>query len=127
MASREDIVKACDRYLEALSAGDVDAVMDLYADAPTVEDPVGSEPKVGRDAVRAFYDGTTGVSLKMTRVGPVCVAGNQAAFLFRIDVDLGESTLSLASTDVMTFDDAGKVTAMTAYSDGDAFAGEPAG
>jgi steroid delta-isomerase len=53
------------------------------------------------------------------------VAGNQAAFQFRIDVDLGDTTLSLASTDVMTFDEAGKVTAMVAYSDSEAFDGEP--
>ena len=127
MASRTDIVSTCDRYLEALTAGDVDAVMDLYAAEPTVEDPVGSPLKVGRDAVRAFYEGTKGASLKMTRVGPVCVVGNQAAFTFRIDVDLGESTMSLASTDVMTFDDEGKVTAMVAYADMQAYEDEPAG
>jgi steroid delta-isomerase len=119
-------VSACDRYLEAVSGGDVDAVMDLYADEPTVEDPIGSPLKVGRDAVRAFYAGTTGVSMKLSRIGVVCVAGDRAAFQFRIDVDLGDSTLSLASTDVMTFDDAGKVTAMIAYSDAEAFDGEPA-
>jgi steroid delta-isomerase len=125
MASRNEIVSACDRYLVAVSAGDVDGVMDLYADEPTVEDPVGSPLKVGRDAVREFYQGTTGVSMKLARIGPVCVAGNQAAFQFRIDVDLGDTTLSLASTDVMTFDEAGKVTAMVAYSDSEAFDGEP--
>jgi steroid delta-isomerase len=125
MASRKDIVSACDRYLAAVSAGDVDGVMDLYADEPTVEDPVGSPLKIGRVAVREFYEGTTNVSLKLSRIGPVTVAGNQAAFQFRIDVDLGDTTLSLASTDVMTFDDAGKVTAMIAYSDSEAFDGEP--
>ena len=125
MASRQHIVSVCDRYLAAVTAGDVDAIMDLYADEPAVEDPVGSPVKVGRDAVRAFYEGTTNVSLKLSRIGPVCVAENRAAFLFRIDVDLGDQTLSLASTDVMTFDDAGKVTAMIAYSDAEAFDGEP--
>jgi steroid delta-isomerase len=125
MASRKDIVSACDRYLAAVSAGDVDGIMDVYAAEPNIEDPVGSPLKVGRDAVRAFYEGTTGTSLKLTRIGPVCVAGNQAAFTFRIDVDLGDSTLTLASTDLMTFDDEGKVTAMVAYSDMEAFADEP--
>ena len=42
MASRQHIVSVCDRYLAAVTAGDVDAVMDLYADEPAVEDPVGS-------------------------------------------------------------------------------------
>jgi steroid delta-isomerase len=58
-------------------------------------------------------------------MGVVCVAGDRAAFQFRIDVDLGDTTLMLASTDVMTFDDGGKVTAMIAYSDSEAFEGEP--
>lgn len=127
MVERKDIVNVCDRYLASLSAGDVDGIMDLYAAEPTVEDPVGSPLKVGRDAVRSFYDGTKGTSLKATRVGPVCVVGNQAAFVFRIDVDLGDSTISLASTDLMTFDDDGKVSAMVAYADMEAFSDEPAG
>jgi steroid delta-isomerase len=125
MASRQDIVAACDRYLEALSQGDVDGIMALYAEQPTVEDPVGSPEKLGRAAVREFYEGAVTIPLKATRLGPVTVAADRAAFLFRIDVTVGDQQIALASTDVMTFDEQGKVVAMVAIPDADAFDGEP--
>jgi steroid delta-isomerase len=56
----------------------------------------------------------------MTRIGPVCVASNEAAFQFRIDIDLGESSIEMTSTDAMVFDDAGKIVSMRAYADGEA-------
>jgi steroid delta-isomerase len=124
MASREQIVAACDTYLAALSEGDVDGIMALYADDATVEDPVGSPVKRGSE-IREFYESTKNVSLKATRVGPVTVASARAAFLFRLDVAVGDQNIVLASTDIMTFDDAGKVTSMTAIPDGDAYRDEP--
>jgi steroid delta-isomerase len=122
MADRAQIVDICDRYVAGVAAGDVDAVMALYAADPTVEDPIGTEPKRGRDAVRAFYQGVVdmGVKLSMARIGPVCVVGNEAAFMFRIDVDLGESTMTMATADTMVFDDDGLILSMRAYADGEA-------
>lgn len=122
MADRAQIVDICDRYVAGVAAGDVDAVMALYAADPTVEDPIGSEPKRGRDAVRAFYQGVVdmGVKLSMARIGPVCVVGNEAAFMFRIDVDLGDTTMTMATADTMVFDDDGLIVSMRAYADGEA-------
>ncbi len=122
MTERAAIVEICDRYIAAVAAGDVDGVMALYGADPVVEDPIGSEPKRGRDEVRAFYQGVVdmGVKLSMARLGPVCHVGNEAAFMFRIDVDLGETTMSMATADTMVFDDAGLIVSMRAYADGEA-------
>ena len=122
MADRQALVSVCDRYVELVSAGDTDAVLDRYADDCWIEDPIGSELKRGKDALREFYDGIKdlGVTPVLTRVGPVCVCGGEAAFQFRIDVDLGESQLAMVSTDVMTFDDDGRITGMRAFADGEA-------
>jgi steroid Delta-isomerase len=120
MADRSTICSVCDRYIAAVSAGDVEAIMALYGDDPVVEDPVGTEPKVGRDAVRAFYEQNSKFTFSAARIGPVTVVGPRAAFLFRIDVPLGEQTLKMASTDVMSFDDDGRILTMTAYADGEA-------
>jgi steroid Delta-isomerase len=117
MPTREQMVAACDRYVEALTAGDVDTIMDLYADEPTVIDPVGSEPRVGREAVRAFYEKVSSVDLACRRLGPVTVADSHAVFQFLIEVDLGESTVRMVTSDVMRFDEDGKVVEMTAYPD----------
>ncbi|MCU0309457.1 MAG: nuclear transport factor 2 family protein [Acidimicrobiales bacterium] len=122
MTDRATIVDICDRYIAGVAAGDVDAVMALYGADPVVEDPIGSEPKRGRDAVRAFYQGVVdmGVKLSMARVGPVCVVGDEAGFMFRIDIDLGETTMSMTTLDTMIFDADGLIVSMRAYADGEA-------
>ena len=122
MPTREELVATCERYVELVSAQDTEGIVALYAEDAWIEDPIGSERKVGLDAIREFYDGITklGVTPVMRRIGPVTVCGGEAAFQFRIDIDLGETQLAMATTDVMTFDDAGRITSMRAYADGEA-------
>ena len=120
MADRTHIVSVCDRYVEMLTAGDHEGIVALFADDAWSEDPVGTPRKEGKDALRAFYSTDHGVTPVMTRIGPACVVGNEVAFQFRIDIDLGGTAIKMTSTDVMTFDDAGLITSMRAYPDGEA-------
>jgi steroid delta-isomerase len=122
MAERSHLVAVCDRYVQYVSDGDTDSILELYADDCWIEDPIGSEKKVGKDALREFYDTIKAldVSPVMTRIGPVCVCADEAAFQFRIDIDLGEAKIAMTSTDTMTFDDDGRITSMRAFADGDA-------
>jgi len=122
MADRAHIVAACDRYVQHVSDQDTDAILELFADDCWIEDPIGTEKKVGKDALREFYDGIKGLGVTpvMARIGPVCVSGNEAAFQFRIDIDLGETKIAMTSTDAMVFDEAGRIVSMRAYADGEA-------
>jgi steroid delta-isomerase len=120
VVDRSAICETCDRYIASVSAGDVDAVMSLYADDTRVEDPVGSDPLGGRDAVRGFYEKNAQFTFSAQRIGPVTVVGDRAAFQFRIDVPLGDTTLKMTSTDIMTFDGTGRILTMVAYADGEA-------
>ncbi len=114
MPSSDEIRRAVERYVKDLSAGDVDGIMDLYADAASVEDPVGGDPVLGADAVRVFYGATAG-KLKVTLTGPVRVAGNECAFPMLARVELGGRTSEMDVIDVMKFDDAGKILSMRAF------------
>ena len=120
MSDRALLVSVCDRYLAAVSSGDPDAVLELFGDQPSIEDPVGSEPRIGRELVRDFYAQNSGVEMRLRRLGPVTVVGDRAAFQFRIEVPLGDDTLVMACTDVMGFDEDGRILTMTAYPDGEA-------
>lgn len=120
MATRDEICATCDQYVALLSKGDSEGIVSLYDPNAQVEDPVGSPPKHGHDAIREFYAGISGVSITATRLGPVNVVGHEAAFQFRIDVPLGEDTMSMTAIDVMTFNEAGKIIAMRAFADPDA-------
>lgn len=122
MADRAELVAICDRYVELVDAKDTEGIMDLYADECWIEDPIGSERKVGRDVIREFYAGIAALDVdpRMARIGPVTVCGSEAAFQFRIDIDLGEMKIKMTSTDVMTFDASGKIATMRAFADGEA-------
>jgi steroid delta-isomerase len=120
MATRDQICAVVDQYVALLSKSDTAGIVALYDPSAQVEDPLGSEPKNGHDEIRAFYAGFADAHITATRLGPVTVVGHEAAFQFQVDVPLGEETLSMTTTDLMTFDDNGKIIAMKAYADGDA-------
>jgi steroid delta-isomerase len=112
MATREEICAVADQYVALLSKADT-----LYAPDAQVEDPLGTPKKNGHDEIRAFYASISGTPITATRLGPVTVVGHEAAFQFRIDVDLGTDTISMVTTDLMTFNESGQVISMTAYAD----------
>ena len=106
----EAITKAVNRYLETVSQGRPDDIAALYAEDATVEDPVGREVHIGRQAIRGFYTSVENVKSK-TEVVTLRALGNEAAFFWRLII--GGMTIEIIS--VMTFDDAGKIASMRAY------------
>jgi steroid delta-isomerase len=115
MSDADHIREVYTRYPDMVSKGDVDGIVDLYAEDATIEDPIGSDLHRGRKAIRAFYAASAG-SVTMKRTGPVRVAGHEAAT--PLIVLLGpegpdQKALDIIST--MTFDAAGKVASMRAF------------
>jgi len=104
------ITKAVEQYLETVSQGGPDDIAALYAEDATVEDPVGGEVHIGRQAIRGFYTTIENVESK-TEVVTLRALGNEAAFLWRLTI--GGMTIEIIS--VMTFDEDGKIASMKAY------------
>ena len=102
-----------DAYLAAISSGDLQAILALYAADPTVEDPVGSDPRVGAAAVRAFYERAMRTPMKAARTGPVAVAAGALAFPFRLELRGGAMVIDVI--DVFDLDDQGRISRMRAY------------
>jgi steroid delta-isomerase len=115
MSLTDKITKAVHTYLSSFEKKDVDAIMRLYADECWIEDPVGSERKVGREAIREFYAVAVGMGVKMTLESEIRIAGNEAVFAFRLEADTPEGKLSVRPIDVMVFDDEGQVRSMRAF------------
>ena len=114
MPSAQHIADVVNRYIDLVAKGSADDLVELYADDATVEDPVGGEVHIGRQAIHGFYsamnDGQRDCELVALRV-----AGNEAAFQFRLTVHGGDNTIRIEPIDVMAFDENGKVAAMKAY------------
>ncbi|BBX00872.1 steroid delta-isomerase [Mycolicibacterium moriokaense] len=114
MATPEDNAKTVNRYLELASQGRADDIAELYADDGTVEDPVGGEVHIGRQAIRGFYDSlpTNGASADVVTLRAL---GNEVAFYWSLTIDLGENKMRVDIISVMTFNDDGKIATMKAY------------
>lgn len=119
MPTRAEICQRCDDYLAAVSAHDPDAIVALFAADAEQVDPVGTPPNVGHEQIRDFFTRTTAVGFTLTRTGPITVVGHHAAFQFRADFD-DPGLAAITSTDVLTFDDQGRITSLVAYPDGEA-------
>ncbi|WP_305093167.1 nuclear transport factor 2 family protein [Prescottella sp. R16] len=114
MASVADIEKTVTAYMEALGSKSADRIAALFADGATVEDPVGTEPKRGVEEIRAFFTATEKID-QTAELLTIRVAGNSAAFHFRVTTKAGDKTYVIEPIDVMTFDDDAKITSTRAY------------
>jgi steroid Delta-isomerase len=114
MPSAEQITQTVNRYLELLGKGQADDIAALYADDATVEDPVGGEVHIGRQAIRGFYSNVENIK-SQTEVMTLRALGSEAAFYWTLTVDLGNGGMRIEIISVMVFDDEGKIASMKAY------------
>lgn len=115
MPTPETMTATVHAYIDAFDRGDADAVRDLFAAGATVEDPVGTPPHVGHDAIHAFYTASMRTGAKLHLDGPVRIAGDTAAFAFSVKLEMNGAPAQIDVIDLFDFDAAGKVRAMRAY------------
>jgi steroid delta-isomerase len=117
MTSAQQIQVTMARYVELVDAGNIDAIVALYAEDATVEDPVGQAPLQGIEAIARFYrEGLGAMKVSATQTGPVRATLNGCgAMPFRVDMEWGGHPCSLHVIDVMEFDADGKIRSMKAY------------
>ena len=114
MATSEEKKRAVEQYIASVSTGDLDSIVTLFATDATLEDPVGSDPISGHEAIRAFYARATKMGIKLEPTGPARLAGDEAAFPFRVTT-VGGPEMTIDVIDVFRFDASGKVASMRAY------------
>ena len=114
MSTPEENAKTVGRYLELTAKGQVDDIVELYADDATVEDPVGSEVHIGRKAIHGFYSRIP-TSNNQTDIVTLRALGNEAAFFWNLTVELGGDRMRIEIISTMTFNEDGKIASMKAY------------
>ena len=114
MSTREAITKTVNRYLEFLATDTTDDVLTLYTADATIEDPVGSDLRRGHDAIREFYAGFQDAK-KETELTELRVTGTEAAFLWHLTLDAGDSRTRISPISMMAFDEDAKITSMRAF------------
>ena len=114
MSTPEDNAKTVNSYLELAAQGRADDIAELYADDATVEDPVGGEVHIGREAIRGFYKGLPSANNEADVV-TLRALGHEVAFYWGLTVELGGSRMRIDIISVMTFNEEGKIASMKAY------------
>ncbi len=120
MISQQQMKEAMQAYIDAFNRVDPEAIVALYAEDATVEDPVGSPAKSGRKAITDFYAYAIKSGAKLRLAAPIRGShGNSAAMAFDVELNMpqGDKTARavIRVIDVMTFDDAGKFSSMRAF------------
>ena len=114
MVDTQTIRQFIDRYPEMVSKGDVDGILERYAEDATLEDPIGSELRRGKAAIREFYQASAG-TIVMKRSGAVRVAGNEAATPLVVVMGADGQQQALDIISHMVFDAENRVTSMRAF------------
>ncbi len=113
----EAIVRTIERYQSTFSADDRDGWLALFTDDAVLEDPVGSPPHEGREAIAAFWDAvharTERGTVRMTQGPAVC--GLEAAWAFELDVTVKGRRSLVEIIDHGTFTEDGRIRSIRAF------------
>ena len=115
MDLKDKIQTTVDGYFDAFDKGNAEAVVALFAENATVEDPVGSKVRTGAEGLLKFYSSAMSMRCKITPTGPARIVENEAAFPFHGVVQLPDKTMEFDCIDVMTFNDDGEILTMRAF------------
>lgn len=119
MADPSTIHATIDAYLAAFTAGDRDAWLACFAEDASIEDPVGTPRREGREAIGAFWDETHAMpdAVELRPLGLRVVIGHEATFTMQARPTLAGQVYALDVIDHMTFDDEGRIATMRAFFD----------
>jgi steroid Delta-isomerase len=115
--SDDAVLHTIERYQSTFSADDREGWLALFTDDAVLEDPVGSPPHEGREAIAAFWDAvharTERGSVRMTQGPAVC--GLEAAWAFELDVTVKGRRSLVEIIDHGTFADDGRIRSIRAF------------
>jgi len=120
MPTAEEMRETLVLYLRRVAEHDAEAVLALFADEISVEDPVGGPPGThvqGREAVGEFFrKGFSRTRPVPTLTGPIRTThGAEAAMAFTLRLELGGQSREIDVIDVVSFDATGKITRLRAF------------
>lgn len=104
-------VKVVESYVAAYNAADLPAMLALYAPGASMEDPVGSTPVRGSEAIAELYRLGFQMGIRLELEGPVRCAGSSVAFAMSARTATGR----LSIIDVFDLDSSGRIERMRAY------------
>ena len=114
----EDRIRSVVRaYLASFASRDVEARAALFAANVRVEDPVGTAPIVGLDALRSFWAMSSGAFDVSATPKRIIVCGNEACVEFEAKLNAGGDQATISCIETFKLSDAGLIVEMRAFFD----------
>ncbi|NIB37990.1 SnoaL-like domain-containing protein [Pseudomaricurvus alkylphenolicus] len=111
---REDHIRSVfQTYADAFSNDDIETVLGLFADDAVLEDPVDTTPIKGKADLRVFYQFAMAHVDRIVLEGNVRAGRNKGSAAMLVYAKSGDSISE--TTDVMEFNEEGKIVSMKAY------------
>jgi steroid Delta-isomerase len=116
LPSQKTMKAALRAYIDRINAGDLAAVLALFAPGAAIEDPIGSVPKTGAE-LDAWFADTVAFGTRITPVAPLRGShANEALVVFDVEfTPPGEARLRIRTADACTFDADGRITHLRAF------------
>lgn len=116
VVTEQQMKQALQAYIDAFNRSDAAGIVALYAEDATVEDPVGTTPMQGREAIAKFYAMGIATGAKLKLAAPIRGShGTAAAMAFDVELQMPQGPALIRVIDVMTFDEAGCFASMRAF------------
>jgi steroid delta-isomerase len=114
LPSADDIKATIERYLRAIEARDIPAIVSQFAEDALFENPAGIGVVYrGRDAIRQYFE-INAADPRTMRLGTVRVSGDTAAFVVQISATSPGATRQVEMIDVVTFDEHARISSLCA-------------
>ena len=102
------------KYIRLMCESDAEGMVELFAEDAAVEDPAGSPPLQGREALLTLYRAAA-PNLQVEISGPICVVGLECAMPLLVELNVEGTKNYFDAIDVMAFDQDGKLNSMRAF------------
>lgn len=115
MPTPEQMTSVVHAYVAGFASGDVEAIVNLFAEDGTVEDPVGTDIRRGHQAIREFYGFSMATGARLELLGDPRCAADYVAFPFAVLLDWQGQKSRIEVIDTFRINDSGKIAEMRAF------------
>ena len=118
MADKDAVRALLERYCAAMNGRRREDWLDCFADDAVQEDPVGSAPNVGREAIGRFFDANE-IPVVLSVTGDPLVLGREVLAFFRVVADMegGRMLLPRIVDHIVLTEDGTRFQALRAFFD----------
>jgi ketosteroid isomerase-like protein len=94
MPSKDEVRTLLERYCRAMNSREREAWLDCFADDAVQEDPVGTPPHEGREAIGRFFDANE-IPVTLSITADPLVLGREVLAFFMVEAEMDGRTMTI--------------------------------